>query len=58
MALPLGTEAGFTWSWIEEQRATGGADHWAPPIADIGPALSNAVWQYTPRNSSPRGGCV
>ena len=50
LALPLGVENGFTWSWIEETR-TGNVSDWTV-IADIEPPSADAVWQYSPQNIS------
>ena len=51
LALPLGKENGYTWSWVEETLISGGQAVWTV-TPDIEAAATNAVWQYSPQTIS------
>ena len=47
LAMPLPREAGYNWSWVEEERSGGSATWSVTP--GIAAPTANAVWQYTPQ---------
>lgn len=51
LALPLGVEPGFSWSWIEETQTAQGISAWTV-TPDIETASANAVWEYSPQSIS------
>ena len=48
LALPLGAESGYTWSWVEETPDGKGGSEWLI-TPNIVPPTANALWQYTPQ---------
>lgn len=47
LALPFPAESGYQFSWVEEVKGAGGR-RWAV-TPDVGPAASQAVWEYSPQ---------